>query len=210
MHDLNSSPAEQARRGDAIALAAALQASRRDTLATFAAYESALPGLRVPQHAELNPPLWELGHIGWFQDFWLARSPNHAQGHRADPNAPRRAARRADADALYDSSRVPHDSRWALPLPDAETTRADLQAQLETSLELLGTVDDASAARDDALYFFRLALLHEDMHHEAALYMAQALGVPITDARWQAVNLPLPACAPVLRRRWLAAGQRCG
>ena len=192
MHDLNSSPAEQARQGDAAALAAALQASRRDTLATFAAYESALPGLRVPQHAELNPPLWELGHIGWFQDFWLARSPNHAQGHRADPNAPRRAARRADADALYDSSRVPHDSRWALPLPDAETTRADLQAQLETSLELLGTVDDASAARDDALYFFRLALLHEDMHHEAALYMAQALGVPIADARWQAANLPSP------------------
>jgi ergothioneine biosynthesis protein EgtB len=29
------------------------------------------------------------------------------------------------------------------------------------------------------LYFFRLCLFHEDMHHEAALYMAQHLGVPV-------------------------------
>jgi len=192
MHDSNSAPALQARQGDAAALGAALQASRRDTLATFAAYESALPGLQVSPHAELNPPLWELGHIGWFQEFWLARSLNHALGHRADPDAPRRAARRANADALYDSSRVPHDSRWALPLPDADATRADLQAQLETNLHLLATVDAASTARDAALYFFRLALLHEDMHHEAALYMARALGVPISDPRWQAAALPAP------------------
>ena len=30
------------------------------------------------------------------------------------------------------------------------------------------------------------------MHHEAALYMAQALGVPILDPRWQASPLPDP------------------
>jgi gamma-glutamyl hercynylcysteine S-oxide synthase len=51
---------------------------------------------------------------------------------------------------------------------------------------------DRGATADAALYFFRLVLLHEDMHHEAALYMAQALGVPITDARWQAPALPAP------------------
>ncbi|HYN59702.1 MAG TPA: SUMF1/EgtB/PvdO family nonheme iron enzyme, partial [Rubrivivax sp.] len=45
------------------------------------------------------------------------------------------------------------------------------------------------------LYFFRLALLHEDMHHEAALYMAQGLGIPIDDARWQPRALPAPASA---------------
>ena len=32
----------------------------------------------------------------------------------------------AGADALYDSSAVPHASRWSLPLPDAEATLADL------------------------------------------------------------------------------------
>ena len=178
------------RRAGREALAAALQASRADTLATFAVFERALPGLAVPQRAELNPPLWELGHVGWFQERWLARNPQRALGVAADPDAPRQPGLRAAADALYDSSAVAHDRRWSLPLPDAAATRADLAAQLAGSLALLaGAADDG----DDALYFFRLALVHEDMHHEAALYMAQGLGVPIDDARWQPQALPAPA-----------------
>lgn len=188
MHPDSLTAAQDARRGTPDALAAALQASRADTLATFAAFETALPGLQVPQRAELNPPLWELGHIGWFQAFWIARNPHCAQGIAADPELPRRPAARPDAEALYHSSRVPHDSRWSLPLPNAETTRADLAAQLQETLARL-----QQAVPDDVgLYFFRLALLHEDMHHEAALYMAQALGVPIDDARWQPRALPAP------------------
>jgi ergothioneine biosynthesis protein EgtB len=216
MHDASLSaaagtdPAASARNGNAAELAAALQASRRDTLATFAAYEAALPDLRVPLRDELNPPLWELGHIGWFQAFWLLRFPIHAQGHRADPDAPRQPALRANADALYHSSHVPHDSRWSLPLPNADATRAELQQQLQACLTLLAAADDAPAARDDALYFFRLALLHEDMHHEAALYMAQTLGVPIADGRWQAAPLPAaPAPLPFGAGSWrlgVAAG----
>jgi len=171
-------------------LAAALQASRADTLATFAAYEQALPALSVPQRDELNPPLWELGHIGWFQEWWLTRNPQRALGAAADPGVARPPGVRAGADTLYDSGTVAHESRWSLPLPDAQATRADLAAQLARSLELL-----AAATPDDdaALYFFRLALLHEDMHHEAAIYMAQTLGVPIADPRWQPVPLPPPA-----------------
>jgi ergothioneine biosynthesis protein EgtB len=190
-----SPAARAARHGDAADLAAALQASRADTLATFAALESALPGLAVPRRPDLNPPLWELGHIGWFQEFWLARFPARDQGHQADPEGPRPAPRRANADALYNSSVVPHDSRWSLPLPDADATRADLRGQLQDSLTLLGQVDDHPQGRDRALYAFRLALLHEDMHHEAALYMAQALGVAITDPRWQPAPLPDPPAA---------------
>ncbi|MEN9630464.1 MAG: hypothetical protein RJA10_3692, partial [Pseudomonadota bacterium] len=69
------------------ALAEALQASRRDTLATFAAYQQALgPGLPVPFEPGLNPPLWELGHIGWFQARWLMRNPQWRQGPDADPD----------------------------------------------------------------------------------------------------------------------------
>jgi ergothioneine biosynthesis protein EgtB len=206
MHPTSVTPgvsaAERARCGSAADVAAALQASRRDTLATFAVYEQALPGLQVPLRAELNPPLWELGHIGWFQEFWLARNPVRGDGAGADPERPRLAGLRADADALYHSSQVPHDSRWALPLPGADATRADLQAQLQGTLALLAQADDAGPRRDDALYFFRLALLHEDMHHEAALYMAQSLGVPVADARWQPPALPDPP--PPLR---LAAGR---
>ncbi|MDO8420065.1 MAG: SUMF1/EgtB/PvdO family nonheme iron enzyme, partial [Rubrivivax sp.] len=172
------------------ALAAALRASRADTLATFGAYEQALPRLVVPQREALNPPLWELGHVGWFQEWWLARNPQRPLGVAADPGIARPPGLRAGADALYDSSAVPHASRWALPLPDAQATRADLEAQLSRTLALLADVPDDD---DAALYFFRLALFHEDMHHEAAVYMAQALGVPITDPRWQPAPLPAPA-----------------
>jgi hypothetical protein len=145
-----------ARQADAAALAAALRASRQDTLATFAVCEHALEGLAVPQRESLNPPLWELGHIGWFQEFWVARNPQRAAGVHADPAAERQEGVRARSDALYDSSRVPHATRWSLPLPDADATRADLASQLDATLSLLRDVegDDAS------LYFFRLALLH--------------------------------------------------
>ncbi len=173
------------------ALAQALRDSRRDTLATFAAFEAALPALAVPLRPTLNPPLWELGHVGWFQAWWLARNPERRRGAAADPHAPRRA--QPQHDAWYNSSEVAHASRWALPLPDAETTRADLAAQLDETLALLADTPED----DTALYFFRLAVLHEDMHHEAAVYTAQALGVPLADARWQ--PRPLPAPRPALR-----------
>ena len=181
-----ASAAHAARHGNARVLGEALRASRRDTLATYAAFEQALAALRVPQRAELNPPLWELGHIGWFQAHWIGRNPQRHRGHRADPDAPRLAPPRANADALYDSSKVAHDTRWSLPLPDAPATRADLEAVLAQSLRCL----DAGGHDDDALYFHRLALLHEDMHHEAALYMAQSLGIAIDDVRWQPHALP--------------------
>jgi ergothioneine biosynthesis protein EgtB len=192
MHDASlTRPALDARRGPREALAEALAASRADTLSTFAAYQRALPELRVPLRAELNPPLWELGHVGWFQEYWIARNPEHSLGERADPEAPRRAPLRPDADALYNSSRVPHDTRWQLPLPDAAATRDDLARQLDGSLAQL-----RQAGPDDAdLYFFRLALLHEDMHHEAALYMARSLGIATEDLRWHARPLPAPAAA---------------
>ena len=184
--------AQAARCGDAAVLAAALRASRADTLATFAAWERALPSLAVPLRDELNPPLWELGHVGWFAAWWTERNPLWRLGHRADPLVARLPARRADADSLYDSSAVAHDRRWSLPLPDARATRAELALQLEATLSLLAEADDRGPARDDELYFFRLALVHEDMHHEAALYMAQALGLPLADARWQPARLPDP------------------
>jgi len=164
-------------------LSDALQASRRDTLDRFLGWERALAdgALAVPRRADLNPPLWELGHIGWFQEFWVARNPQRERGAAAEPDAPRGPSLRANADALFDSSNVAHDSRWSLPLPGPDAARSELAAQLETTQELLR----GAGSDDDALYFFRLALLHEDMHHEAALYMAQSLGLPLDEGRWR-------------------------
>ncbi len=189
-----SDPAQAARRGGRAALATLLRESRADTLARFAQLEQALPTLQVPMRPGLNPPLWELGHIGWFQGWWTTRFPAWRQGHRADPLQPRRPPARAGDDACYDSSAVPHATRWALPLPDATATRQALHQQLAATLALLA---DAPDDHDDTLYPFRLALLHEDMHHEAALYMARDLGIGVDDARWQ--PRPLPAPPPPLR-----------
>lgn len=168
---------QQARHADARALHQALRDSRQRTLRLFDAYLRALgPTLTVPQRPELNPPLWELGHIGWFADWWLQRNPQRQHGTQADPDAartPTRQARRGiDGDALYNSSQVPHASRWSLPLPSVQHTLDDLQAQLSDTLALL----DHTPHTDQGLYFHRLVLFHEDMHAEAAVYMAQALG----------------------------------
>ena len=187
MHDASVAPAAlQARRGGPEALAQALQAARVDTLRLFATFERHLPGLQVPQRAELNPPLWELGHIGWFQAHWTERFParQRARGARADPADHPGSA----DDVLYDSSRVPHAARWHLPLPDAGRTREQLAQQLQATLALLNEAGES----DDALYVFRLALLHEDMHHEAGLYMARSLGVAVDDPRWLPEPLPEP------------------
>ncbi|MFC3682735.1 selenoneine synthase SenA [Hydrogenophaga luteola] len=171
------SEAETVRCGGKDVLAQALQDARERSQALFEAYRAALgPDLRVPCTPELNPPLWELGHIGWFADWWLARNPQRDRGAAADARVPRPPARQAvrgvDADALYNSSEVPHDRRWQLPLLDADAVRADLAASLTDTLALL----DEAPEDDDGLYFFRLALFHEDMHAEAAVYMAQTLG----------------------------------
>ena len=206
MHDASlTREAKAARQGSPEVLAGMLRASRADTLATFARYEQSLPALRVPLRPELNPPLWELGHIGWFQEYWIGRNPALDAGARADPALARRAPLRPGADGLYNSSQVPHDSRWQLALPDATATRDDLARQLDQSLALLRQMGDA----DDALYFFRLALLHEDMHHEAALYMARGLGIPIDDERWQPQVLPDPGAALRLSAQWWRLGSDC-
>ena len=119
--------ADAAREGDRQPLFAALLAARQRTLALLTAYEQALgPALQVPFSPQLNPPLWEVGHIGWFQDYWIARNAQRPLGDRADGDAPRPAGRLPEADALYNSSLVAQPTRWQLPLPDLTATRAYL------------------------------------------------------------------------------------
>ena len=168
-----------ARAGGADVLAAALQDARRRTLGLLDTCVAALgTDLRVPYSTQLNPPLWELGHVAWFQDLWIARNRQRDLGLACDPDHARPAGRLPGADALYDSSKVAHATRWDLPLPDLAATRAYLDASLAETLELL-----AREPNDfDHLYFYRLSLFHEDMHAEAATYMAQALGIALPAA----------------------------
>jgi iron(II)-dependent oxidoreductase len=157
------------------ALAAALQQSRARTLALMDAWCQALPGLRVPERATLNLPLWEWGHVAWFQTWWIGRNPQRGLGLRCSPDHPRTPPAVEGADAMYDSSTVAHARRWSLTLPDVQAVRAELARGLAQTLDLL----EEAAHQGQDLYCWQLVLVHEDMHQEAALYMAQALDLPM-------------------------------
>jgi EgtB-related family protein len=128
----------------------------------------------------MNPPLWEWGHIAWFQEWWTVRNRQRYLGTQSTRDGDAfEASSMPHADALYNSSEVGHDSRWSLALPDLQRTRQYLEQVLQSSLANLKSAPDAS---DEALYFWRLVLQHEDMHNEASVYMAQALGLNLPEA----------------------------
>src|SRR3954466_4166569 len=131
----------------------------------FAQISAGLHGERLlgPKLAIVNPPLWEIGHVGWFQEHWCLR---YGESGRLAPSI------LPDADQLYDSSNVAHDTRWDLPLPSLAGTRSYLAGVLELTLERLAREPDNEPLR----YFARLATLHEDMHAEALHYTHQTLG----------------------------------
>lgn len=175
---MNTAKAIAARTSGRTYLAEALRASHQRTLDLLAAYADSLgEDLVVPYSTQINPPCWEVGHIAWFQDYWISRNQQRARGVQADPDHHRPAGRLQEADAWYNSSHVAHPSRWTLPLPDLGTTRAYLAAVMDDTLALLATTPET----DEDLYFYRLALFHEDMHGEAAIYMAQALSIPLPE-----------------------------
>lgn len=190
-------PDHIARHGDAPSLAQALVHTRARTLGLMDAWTAALPTLQVPYATTLNPPLWEWGHVAWFQEWWIGRNLQRALGVNCAPDHARPPSHLAGADALYNSSQVAHATRWHLALPGLNATRHYLaQVQQDTLALLHGVAHD-----DDALYFWRLALLHEDMHNEASVYMAQALGLALPEAlafRAGAEILAAPTAATAL------------
>ena len=170
-------------------LSLALMDSRNHTLHLFSQYQNALEAAKyvVPFGATVNPPLWELGHIGWFQEWWIARNTQRALGARCEPTHTRLASIEPSADRWWDSNHVPHSTRWQLDLPNVNNIRDYLLETLESTLELLEKAEDS----DDALYFYRLCLFHEDMHAEALVYTAQTLGLNL-DATMVKAFTPAP------------------
>lgn len=144
---------------DAATLGASLTGAQQTTRQLTARF--ATQTLQVPLLAIVNPPLWELGHMAWFQEFWLHRRGDFAVASMLE-----------HADRWYDSSRVAHDTRWDLDLPDFAATRRYAQAVLDRSLALLAE----KPLEDETAYFAQLALLHHDMHNEAFSYTWQTLG----------------------------------
>ncbi|HWP58424.1 MAG TPA: selenoneine synthase SenA [Candidatus Acidoferrales bacterium] len=115
-----------------------------------------------PKLKIVNPLLWEIGHVAWFQERWALR---HLRGERPILEG---------GDALYDSANVAHDTRWELWLPTREKTLEYMQLVLHRVIDRLG----AGAPTPEEAYFHWLAIFHEDMHDEAITYTRQTLGYP--------------------------------
>ena len=132
---------------------------------------------QFPQWPTVNPPRWKSATSAG------SRSSGAAVTRTDDPRGVRTPPRIPEADAWWDSSRVPHDTRWSLPLPAWDGIHAYLDATLADTLAAL------AASRDGERYFFELALYHEDMHIEALADDAAdagaaiAAGVPAGRAR---------------------------
>ncbi|WP_290648168.1 selenoneine synthase SenA [Aquisalimonas sp.] len=116
-----------------------------------------------PNLSIVNPPLWEVGHVGFFHDYFALRTlyglPDYQQ---------------PDAERLYDSSSIHHDDRWDLPLPTMQGTLDYLESVRNAMVERL----PGGEATEAQSYVYQLTILHEDMHAEAFTYTRQTLGYP--------------------------------
>jgi iron(II)-dependent oxidoreductase len=144
-----------------------LDASRARTLrhvAALADNEWMGPYLTI-----VNPPLWEIGHLGWFHEHWCLR---YAPGRALAPSLIE------NADARYNSARIAHADRWRVELPDARAT-LDYLARVQDAIRLRLAREGATPHLD---YFVQLSVFHEDMHNEAFDCTRQTHGRPPAEA----------------------------
>jgi gamma-glutamyl hercynylcysteine S-oxide synthase len=148
---------------DEATLASRLSSAHRRTVELYgdrADAELVVPYLRI-----INPPVWELGHVAWFQEHWVLRHvlgqpPIHGGG-----------------DALWDSAIIPHAERWSAALPSRGATIEYLELVHARVLAALSARGDDARLR----YFTLLSVFHEAMHGEAFTYTRQTLGWPAPD-----------------------------
>ncbi len=141
-----------------------LAGARRRTLALL---DPLTDHALTAQHSPLMSPLvWDLAHIGNYEDQWLVRGlggPGVGTEH----------------DDVYDAFRHPRRDRPALPLLGPESARQYLSDVRERALELLhgGALDgEAHLLRDGFVY--GMVIQHEHQHAETMLATLQLMAAP--------------------------------
>jgi iron(II)-dependent oxidoreductase len=126
-----------------------------------------LEGLTEPQMLGaqahfIEPPIWEMGHVGWFQEYWIRRhldgSPTLLPG----------------SDGIYDAFNVAYTRRWDHRYPTRARTLDYIGQVLERTT---GRLDSREPTAEEA-YYYTLAALHEDMHAENLTLIRQTLHYP--------------------------------
>ncbi len=115
----------------------------------------------------MSPLVWDLAHIGYFEELWLLRELGVA------------AAANARFDDLYDAFRHERRERGALPLLSPDDTRAFLA---DVRQRVLAALDDVDANPTDPLlrdgFVYGLVVQHELQHQETMLQTLQLSGWP--------------------------------
>ncbi|MCW2926893.1 MAG: hypothetical protein JWM86_861 [Thermoleophilia bacterium] len=152
----------------------------------------------------LSPMVWDLAHVGNYEDLWLVQT---LAGERVTP---------AGLDELYDAFRQPRDVRESLPLLGPDEARTYITAVRDRSLRAIddGLLDPARAATEGELlrdgFVLGLVVQHEHQHAETILQARQAMGeratalehVGATAASTRTAAAALPGEQP-LATRWL-------
>ena len=122
----------------------------------------------MKQHNGLMSPLvWDLGHIGNFEELWLVQ---RLRGVR--PTNPQ-------YDDMYDAFEHPRRTRASLPLLDRQQCVDYLAAVRSSALEALRAADLENGdplVRDG--FVFNMLVQHEYQHNETMLATLQLMGPP--------------------------------
>jgi iron(II)-dependent oxidoreductase len=113
----------------------------------------------------MSPLVWDLAHIGWFEELWLVRRvPGNEASHER-------------FDDMYDAFRHPRGERSRLPILTVSQARAYLESVRQQALRIL---EDVQLDDFDPLlrggYVYGLVVQHELQHQETMLQALQLSG----------------------------------
>lgn len=111
----------------------------------------------------VEPPIWEMGHVGWFQEYWILRNLD-----RENPIL-------RNSDSIYDSFNVSYKKRWDHLYPSKKESIDFITKVLDRTINRIGNKEPT----EKEIYFYNLVTLHEDMHSENLTLIRQTLGYPI-------------------------------
>ena len=135
---------------------------------TFQLLEPVADSDLMTQHSPLMSPLvWDLGHIGNFEELWLVQRLSGAR-----PVNPR-------YDDMYDAFEHPRRTRARLPLLDRRQCVEYLAAVRASALESLDRADlEVGEQLVRAGFVFNMVIQHEHQHNETMLATLQLMGAP--------------------------------
>jgi len=140
----------------------------------------------IRQHSRLMSPLvWDLAHVGNYEDLWLVRAAGNSAG--VDPSV----------DGLYDAFRHPRANRPALPLLGPAQARRYVGRVRSRAFDILDGIEfDPAVPLLAGGFVVGLVVQHEHQHDETMLATLQLM-----DGDGYRPDAPAPLPAPAAGAR---------